>query len=109
MIELTVIDLDQDEFYILEYYEPLPDDENYDGYFCVQTVPFNCRCRNRPWTFVHWDKRIIVWKSKDDQALLQVAHEFKDMEFDPHIIEYNSVMGNCVDWQDIPAGEIIGE
>jgi hypothetical protein len=83
-----------------------PDEGNalYEGYFCIQTRPFECSCRIKPWTFIHYIKSVIVWAEKDDPNMLKCAGFFKKHDFDPRIIEYKPMMGKCLDWEDIPNG-----
>lgn len=88
----------------------VPDEGTNDleGHFCIQTIPYFCNCRPRPWTFIHHGKKIIVWKEKDDENLLAMASEFKKIQLDPHIIEYKVMMGKAILWDDIPNGVTIG-
>jgi len=78
---------------------------DYDGYYCIQTVPHRCNCSpNRPWTFVHYDKKVVIWEEKDDDAILDVAREFKNHNYDPKIIEYKPIFGKAIEWAEIPNG-----
>lgn len=82
-------------------------DSAYDGYFCIQVDPFKCTCRLKPWVFIHFIRGIIVWAEKDDPSMLLCASIFKKNGYNPRIIEYNAIMGECVDWEDIPNGSDI--
>lgn len=90
--------------------EVTPDEGSpeYDGYFCLNTDEFNCTCRKRPWRFIHYSKKIIVWPEKDDEKLLNVAQKMKDLNLNPKIIDYKVMMGKAIPWDDIPNGDTIG-
>lgn len=87
-----------------------PDEDNNDleGYYCIQTVAYQCYCRPKPWTFIHCKARIIVWPNKDDNSILEAASEFKKIQLDPRIVEYKSMMGKAIEYDDIPNGATIG-
>ena len=84
-------------------------DSTFEGMFCIQTVPHVCSCRpTQPWTFAHYQKKIVVWNEKDDDKILQVASEFKKANYDPKIVEYQVLFGKAIHWDDIPNGEHMG-
>ena len=83
-----------------------PDEGNveYDGYFCIQTIPHVCNCRpDRPWVWVHHQRKIVVWEDKDGD-ILQVASEFKKGGFEPKVVDYKVIYGKAIPWDDIPNG-----
>jgi hypothetical protein len=81
-------------------------DTTLDGCYCIKTDAFYCSCRTRPWSFVHHEQQIIVWREKDNKTILKLAQTFKEHDFNPKIIEYEAMMGKAIDWEDIPPGDI---
>lgn len=85
-----------------------PDEGNsdYEGMFCIKTVPYTCSCSpGKPWIFAHLQKQIVVWNEKDEDSILDLASQFKQMGFDPKIVEYKVIFGKAIHWDDIPDGE----
>jgi len=85
-----------------------PDEGNseYEGMFCIQTIPYTCSCTiGKTWTFAHFSKKIVVWNEKDEDSILTIASEFKNCNFDPKIIEYKVIFGKAIPWDDIPDGD----
>jgi|SRR6185295_18908784 len=79
-------------------------DSQYEGYYYLKTDEYFCTCRQRPWRYLHFDKKVIVWPTNDDIALLKNAQNLKDSGFNPKIVEYNVMLGKAIPWDDIPHG-----
>jgi hypothetical protein len=79
---------------------------NYEGMFCIKTVPYTCSCSpDKVWDFAHLEKKIVVWNEKDEDSILDLASQFKRNGYDPKIIEYKVMFGKAIHWDDIPDGE----
>jgi hypothetical protein len=90
--------------------EITPDEGDYalDGYYYLKTDEFLCTCRNKPWRFLHYENKIIVWPTNDDDSLLKNAQRMKELGLNPKITEYKITMGKAIAWEDIPNGSTIG-
>jgi hypothetical protein len=83
-------------------------DTKHEGYYFLKTDEFNCTCRKRPWRWLHFDNKVIVWPTNDDDSLLKNAQRFKELGLNPKITEYKVIMGKAIAWEDIPDGSVIG-
>lgn len=86
-----------------------PDEGNsaYEGYYYIKTDEFKCTCRVKPWRYLHYEDKVIVWPEKDDDSLLKNAQKMKEQGFNPKITEYNVMLGKAIPWDDIPNGKDI--
>ncbi len=90
--------------------EITPDDmsSELEGGYCIKTEEFLCSCRDRPWRYMHYEGKIIVWNEKDDESILYSAKELKKMDLSPRIVVYTVMMGKGIPWDDIPSGATLG-
>lgn len=79
-----------------------------EGYYCINTDSFYCSCRPKPWRYIHFNKKIIVWPTNDEDSILQNATEMKKLDLNPKIVEYKTMMGKAIPWDDIPVGSELG-
>jgi len=81
------------------------DDENYEGWYCINVQPRKCQHCGTMMTYVEPPHLhlIIVWEDKDDPHMLAMAQKLKDgrPEIDPDIREYHPMMGHCISWEDV--------
>lgn len=88
-----------------------PDEGNVEleGYYCINTNPYQCACSpERTWDYFHYEMKIIVWEEQDHPFILKMAAELKTLGFNPRIIEYKSIFGKAIDFEEIPDGATLG-
>jgi hypothetical protein len=82
---------------------PSFNDEDYEGWYCINTKPLLCLgcgstvCYVEP-QFYHL---IIVWEEKDDKYLLKIAQKFMQSGFDPRVVTYHPYLGSCIPFEEV--------
>lgn len=79
------------------------DDEDitdFDGWYCIKTTK---NCREHRTMYVHTARQgiIIVWPEIDDNALLRIAAETRDLGLLDKIMLYETSMGRAKSFYEI--------
>lgn len=79
----------------------ITDCSEYEGWYCVSIHPERCKC-GRLIGFLEPDLHhlVLVWEENDDEELLSIAAHMKREGYDPHIVEYKSPYGPCVEYYE---------
>lgn len=80
--------------------------EQFEGWFCIQHSPIPCHSCGSPVCYVEPPgiHLIVVWEEKDDVDMLRMASRIKaikSMNLDPIIIPYAPIYGNCIPYQEV--------
>jgi hypothetical protein len=67
----------------------------HEGWFCVRTDPFPCPARGCEFVadFMTAAHLILVWEERDDPNLLRHAQRAKEVDRNPHVVEYARSFG----------------
>jgi len=85
-----------DEMLELDY-----SDNDLSDYYCINIKPFKCSsCKEVICYFMVGPHYILLWPTKYDDELLEVAKVLAEHDYDPNIIRYSELYGRCVTWED---------
>lgn len=81
-------------------------DEDYAGWYCVQTDPWPCPAPGCSFVALYLTAAhlIVVWPRRDDPSLLGISHSAKVAGRNPRVVEYESARGSCIafdEWRRI--------
>lgn len=77
--------------------------DEYDDYWCININPFQCGGCGSVVAYAQCGNHfIIIWREKDEDSILELASALKDSDddYDPRIVQYNRILGPCVEFQD---------
>lgn len=75
-------------------------DDKYDDYWCINIQPFTCdHCGNIVAYAQCGNHLIIIWESRDETGILEVAEALKE-DYDPQIMKYNRYLGPCIEFNE---------
>ena len=79
------------------------DPNDYQDWWCIQHNPIPCRSCNQPICYVEppFIHLIVVWEHKDDENMLRLASRIKELDYDPIIIRYSPIMGDCIPFEEV--------
>lgn len=68
------------------------------GWYCIRTAPWPCPREGCGFVaeFVTGGHVIIVWPRIDDRWLLTVARNCRELNRDPHVVEYEPGFGQAI-------------
>jgi hypothetical protein len=76
---------------LVEQYELWSEDEQeHAGWWCVSTSPFPCPAPGCAFVaeFMTAAHLVLVWEERDDPNLLRHAARAREVQRDPHVVEY---------------------
>ena len=75
-----------------------PEDEDFDGWYCVRTAPFPCPAPGCDFVAVFMTAAhlVVVWPRKDDPLILAAAANAKLLGRLPQIVRYDRSFGPCI-------------
>jgi hypothetical protein len=80
----------EDEELVEQYELWSEDEEEHAGWWCVATSPFPCPAPGCSFVaeFMTAAHLVLVWEERDDPNLLRHAARAREVERDPHVVEY---------------------
>ncbi len=82
---------------------PEYDNDDYDGWWCIQHYPVVCESCGNQVCYVEPPRihLIVVWEEKDNADMLRMAGRLQQINLDPIIIKYAPIMGGCIPYDDV--------
>ena len=79
------------------------DDEEYEGWYCVQHNPVTCGGCGQPVCFIEPPTLhlIVVWEEKDDADMLRIAARLQKIDYEPIIVKYYPLLGPCIPYEEV--------
>lgn len=89
----------------------LGDDQDYSGWFCLATSPWECPNPHCDFVAMHVTAMhlIVVWPEKDDPNLLSTAESAKRYGRNPRVVEYEQPMGHAISYYQLRSLRLDGK
>lgn len=77
-------------------------DDDYSGWFCIETAPWPCPAEGCKFVAHHLTAAhlIVVWPANADPTLLANAANARELGRNPHVVEYEPDFGPCISWDE---------
>ena len=79
------------------------DPTEYEGWYCIQHQPIRCLSCGEFVCYVEPPQYhlIVVWETKDHEDMLRLAGKIEKLGYDPIVIQYSPIMGNCIPYDEV--------